>query len=825
MRVTMSSAAVAVLLLALMPADRSDRIQARPPDPPSAPREAEASAGSELVDEQNLLAVGLSTDGAALVEFLRDRGRTDADPQALAALAKRLGDPDPKAHGPAASALVRRGAVALPALRRAANDLANPQRAARARSCIAALEGGNAAALPHAVVRLVALRKPAGALEALLEYLPAAEDATLVDEITAALSVLAFPDGQPHPALLQTLADKEPLRRAVAGAALCRQDSEPPPGVRLLLKDPVPLVRFRAALSLAEAGDPEAMPVLIDLIVDLPADERQQAETLLQRLAGEWTPGPALRGEDAIACRIRRDAWAGWWNNTDGPRLLAEVDKRTLNAERRQRAERLIVQLGDPEFAVREQAAAELVALGAPVKPLLRAAAGGKDLEQARRVEECLRRIDDKGKLPAAAVRMLALRRPDGAAEALLAYLPCAADDALTDEVLDTLTSLAQRRGRHEAAVVRALEDSDPLRRAVAAEVLMRALPGEHRDAVRKLLREADSAVRVRAALALAGKGDKEAVPVLIDSLAEEPTEWTAMAEELLLRLAGDKAPELAASGKASQRRKARDAWAAWWKESGADINLTDIDRLLGLTLLVEVSAAPNNHSGRVLEVGRDGKPRWVIGDLQFPIDARVVPGQRVLIAEHQGQRVSERDFKGNVIWQSERLPGKPTNVQRLANGQTFVNTGNVLLELDRTGKVAWSLPYPSGAEAAYKGRDGVLTVIDGGECVRMTADGKEIRRFSVGNEGVTEGGIDVLPNGHVLIARPKSGTVVEFDANGREVWQVAAPKASSATALANGNVLIASFDNRTVAEVDRQGKVVWKHEASETGVFRARRR
>src|SRR5579884_1547363 len=216
MRLTLpSAAAAAVLLLAGPPFSRADQPPARAGATPA------AAAALYSEDEQQLLTAGLPTDGTALVEFLRDRSRPDADPQALAALTRRLGDHDPKARGQASAALVRRGVVALPVLRRAANDLADPQRAARARSCIATLEGAASVGLPHAVVRLLALRKPPGTVEALLDYVPAADDEALVVEITSALSTLAYQGGQPNPTLLKSLADEDPLRRAVAGAALC----------------------------------------------------------------------------------------------------------------------------------------------------------------------------------------------------------------------------------------------------------------------------------------------------------------------------------------------------------------------------------------------------------------------------------------------------------------------------------------------------------------------------------------------------------------------------------------------------------------------------
>jgi HEAT repeat protein len=788
---------------------------------PDAPKEGDP-------DEQKLLAAGLAADGPALVDFFRQRARTDADADGLTALIKGLGDDDAKARVKAAAALVGRGAAAVPALRRAANDLGDPDRAARARRCLKSIEGPAAAALPAAAARLVAQRKPAGGVEALLAFLPAADDEAVVEEVSAALTALAYADGKPHPALLTALDDAEAVRRAVAAGALCRKDRPDQfPAVRRLLRDPKPGVRLRAALPLAAADDAEAFPVLIDLLADVPPAAAKPAEELLQGLAGDWAPGAAPAGDDDVARRIRRDAWAAWWKNTDGPALLAEFRKRTPTAADEERLAALITKLGDDDFDVREAAAAELIGVGPLAAGRLREALGDPDAERAARAKECLRQLADKGgkRLPAVAARLLALRRQAGAVEALLAYLPFAEDEGMTAEVRAALTAVAVRDGRPDPALLKALEDRRPLLRAVAAEAVVPAGSADDRAAVRKLLRDGEGMVRVRAALALALGHDKEAVPALIEALADEPSEWTTQAQETLYRLAGDQPPKTDSAADAAGRRKVRDAWAAWWKDAAATADLSVLDntpRELGYTLLVEVS---NNNIGRVQEIGPDRKPRWVINNLQYPVDAFVLGGDRVLIAEYNGRRVSERNFKGDVLWQKEGLTASATNAQRLANGDTFIATQNELLVVDRSGKTVFSKPMPIGLVAAYKGRDGVFTCLtNNGQCVRLSAEGKELNTFAAGRDAGWTSGIDVLPNGHVLISQPNMNTVTEMDTEGKSVWTAKTPGITTATRLANGHTLVASQPGQKLTELDREGKTVWEYK-DDFAVFRARRR
>src|SRR5262249_61350189 len=90
--------------------------------------------------------------------------------------------------------------------------------------------------------------------------------------------------------------------------------------------------------------------------------------------------------------------------------------------------------------------------------------------------------------LPRWAPGLLGVRRPAGAVGALLASLPFAEDEGVLAEAESALRVLALRDGKPEPAVVRALEDRAPQRRATAAEIVCQASSaGEHRAALQRL--------------------------------------------------------------------------------------------------------------------------------------------------------------------------------------------------------------------------------------------------------------------------------------------------------------------------------------------------
>ncbi len=153
---------------------------------------------------------------------------------------------------------------------------------------------------------------------------------------------------------------------------------------------------------------------------------------------------------------------------TDGAGLVAFFRQRTLSEADRAKLAATVRLLGDESFAVREKASRDLVLAGRLALPALRGAVHDPDLEIARRAERCLQEIEQGADLTltAAAVRVLAARRPAGAAEVLLAYLPSADEGLVEDAVLAALAAVGLSEGKADPALVAALMDKDPARRA-----------------------------------------------------------------------------------------------------------------------------------------------------------------------------------------------------------------------------------------------------------------------------------------------------------------------------------------------------------------------
>ncbi len=778
----------------------------------------DAAAGDELKVKN---AFG-ATDGPSLVAFLGARGQ--ASPARLSELIEALDSKDAAARHKASAELVAIGPPAVPMLRLAARDIDSPESAAQARRCLKILED-DPGAITSAVVRLLAARRPAGTAEALLAYLPHAENDGVAEELRNALAAVAYDKGKPDPALLKALGDEHPLRRSSAIVALCSNGvAEPRATLRKLLQDPMPSVRLRASLALAQAHDAKAVSTLITLLSDLPEAQGREVEAFLVELAGEQAPKVQLGADDASRQRAR-DAWAKWWLESERPTLLDEVKKRTLTEIDTNHALALIEKLGDDSFDARQKAEDELRKLGPRIVPLLKQAQRHADLEVRNRAAKCLAAIEGEKVAPLSPViaRLVALRKPKGAVEALLAYLPFAEEDVLAAELQSALNATAYPGGKAHPALLKALDDKSPVRRAAAAQALCSGPSAEHLPRVRRLLADKDPTVRLHAALALAGAREPEAVPHLIQLVAELPPEGSAMAEEYLMRLARDEPPKGLAEGDENRKRRA-DVWDKWWRENRTKVAMLDRyspsrERDLGFTLLIQT-----NHN-LLVEWDKEKKVRWQMTGLNQPMDAQVLPGNRVLVVEQNPPRVTERNLKGDILW-SASIPFWPKSVERLSNGQTFVACQGALVTLDRGGRQVSKIDRPGNdIMAARRLRNGqIVMVTNMRQLVRLDRSGKEVKSAPMTNQYMTM--YEILNNGHVLGTLQWNNLVVEYDADGKEVWRATVNQPMHAVRLANGNTLVSSQNwPLRVYELDKKGAQVGDYPTNNHQVYRMRRR
>jgi hypothetical protein len=535
--------------------------------------------------------------------------------------------------------------------------------------------------------------------------------------------------------------------------------------------------------------------------------------------------------ESAADEKLLRDAKLA----TDGPALLRYFRDRTHKEADPKRLALLVEQLGDLKFSVREQAYAELLSLGVTSLAVLKEASNHADDEVRNRAVELRQQIEERADpaIQAATARLIGLRRPEGAAEVLLHYLPFAADDSVLDDICDALSKVAIREGKVEPAMAAALQDKLAVKRAAAGAAVVTAHIKDLLPAARALVADPAVIVRLRVAVALVAQHQRDGVQPLIDCLKELPAEQTLAAEEFLLRIAGDKAPTVSLGKDEASQEECYTAWNQWWQAHAKKIDLTKIDyaeRPVGFTLVIcqtrPVAGKPKQGS-YVCELDRAKNVRWKFDVPTGSMDAVMVGPQRIMVLERTSQRVTIRDVKGKVKWE-KMVPNNVLSVQPLANGNLFVVTQNSLSETDPTGQEVFR--YARNNHDIYRGRKlksgDVVFITNQGNLTRL--DGKtqkELKTFAIGGFlGNLYGTVQELPNGNLLIPIYQRSQVVEFDPDGKQVWSMTVQNPSSAQRLPNGNTLVASQFQGRVMEFDESSREVWST-TLDGNVFVARKR
>jgi HEAT repeats/PQQ-like domain len=500
---------------------------------------------------------------------------------------------------------------------------------------------------------------------------------------------------------------------------------------------------------------------------------------------------------------------------TTGAALLQYFRERTLKPADRAGLADAVRRLGNDDFETREKAEEELLRAGRKALPFLRAALRDEDLERARRAARCVQEIDsdaDHSRI-AAAAHVLAARKPEGAAAVLLAYLPGAEAEFVEEELSRALLTLGMRDGKADPALLKALTDEEPLRRAVAARVLGRLDPTQ-RPAVRRLLADAEARVRFEAAVGLARSGDKEAVPSLIGLLSKGPMPIAWKAQEILYRIAGDKAQLPALTDDDGPKRvKVADAWTGWWKTAAPTTDLARInldEALQGVNVICQEAGGGN--PARVWACRADGKPIWEIKNV-MAWDARLLPNGHVLLAEYGVNQVTERDTTGKIVM-TVTLRNTLSSCQRLPNGNTFITTFSEILEVDPKGATLWTHANPAHGliGRSHRLRNGnILYAAAGHKVIETDAAFKEVRTAAVPASGDSWMSLEPLPGNRFLIAPYGAHKVMEIDAAGKVQWECATQTPMSVVRLPNGNTLVGSDRGHAVIEYNRGGKEVWK--------------
>jgi hypothetical protein len=175
----------------------------------------------------------------------------------------------------------------------------------------------------------------------------------------------------------------------------------------------------------------------------------------------------------------------------------------------------------------------------------------------------------------------------------------------------------------------------------------------------------------------------------------------------------------------------------------------------------------------------------------------------------------------GKVVWSYSDPAGKGeiSDAVMLSNGNVLFAHQFGVTEITPEKKVVWNYDAPAGHEvhtAVPIGKDRVLYIQNGDPALLRVVNKatgaveKEIT-LQTKQPPSTHGQFRharLTAQGTLLVAHMDLNKVVEYDAQGKELWSFPGSGAWGVTPLKNGNVLIT--DRAGVREVTRRGDTVW---------------
>jgi PQQ-like domain len=183
----------------------------------------------------------------------------------------------------------------------------------------------------------------------------------------------------------------------------------------------------------------------------------------------------------------------------------------------------------------------------------------------------------------------------------------------------------------------------------------------------------------------------------------------------------------------------------------------------------------------------------------------------------------------GRVAWTYDIPFNNEQGVMEELGDATMLSNGNIVFcrktgasEVTPDKKIIWNLEAPKGTEIHSiqpVGLDRVLVTQNGNPAKLMLINivtGNAEKELTLPVAHPTNSPhlqfrrVHQTKDGTYLAAHLADNKVVEYDADGKEIWSYAARGPWSASRLKNGNTLITSYHS-TVLEVNKKGEVVWQ--------------
>ena len=477
---------------------------------------------------------------------------------------------------------------------------------------------------------------------------------------------------------------------------------------------------------------------------------------------------------------------------------------------------KLIQQLGDDDYHVRQATMLKLMTTPLPIEiRLQQAAQKSTDAEIRRRAQVILKNRKKSNHL-ISVLKVVSQKQLQNTLPELFALIPQCDSSEKRFAIEEAILSCASTT--NTTFLKQKLSDENPVARICAARAIEK-LKTKGVNAVLDALGKDDSdQVKVVAARLMIKQGNRNGLLLLSHLLQSDDLLVRVLAASTLRQATNHNFGFVGYLDQTKQNTSIQK-WKDWVKKNGRSAKLeTSLKRevakgrdLAGHTLL-----AYGNTNDKVVEFDLDGQEVWHY-QAKSPRAAEKLANGNVLISELKNNRIIEVNMKGDIVWQAK--VDVPLTVYPLTNGNILVaqfSNPSQAVEINRLGEVVWRMPVAGNCCSAYPvGNDKTLIAAYGDSVFEVARSGKRLWSFS---EKQSHGSRQ-LSNGNILVSVQPTGRVLEVNRDRKVVWECRHHGAVDAFRLKNGNTLVSGY-SQTV-EVTPEKKIIWVHGGCQYGTAR----
>ena len=471
----------------------------------------------------------------------------------------------------------------------------------------------------------------------------------------------------------------------------------------------------------------------------------------------------------------------------------------------------LIANLDSDEYAVREAAEKGLVKKGLKASGLLKAAMKAASPETRMRASRCLKCISsDSLSILQAAINVVSMAPSKGYSSAAKIELLIRLGKRFPEPRLQTAiaSGIAQNADSgSKNLIVAGLQSDQTIIRRACVFGLPKCLSAAELSKFELLLTDSNEDVAFAAIYSFGKHFPQTTVTHLTENLLTSDQAKTRMLAHRMLSRISSKDFGYLAHQSQDKRRDATGKWQAWAKELTADQQLDFSKLALPIHPRPRGFVVSVNSSGATILDLEGNVVRKIESELY---DAQVCNGHRLLVCERNLGTVRLLDQKSGKPLRSVEGLSTPSDAELLSDGNILILQGvGVATEHDRSGRIL----------RKFEGLDNPFDVdrLENGNTIVADSGNNRLVEFNPNGKVVWEkkglafpNNVFRMPDNRTLYTTYTSGDVVMLDGQGQEQWRTSIENGTLYSVYCGGGeIYVADGGNQKVVVLDMDGKPI----------------